>query len=238
MRKSAIYLSLLAGIAAAPAYAQDSGVTARIEARVGYDEARAELTVQNGAFQRGFGVGDLAYGAEAGVDAHLGGALLVGAYVGLENSQVDGCQRKPFVTSSANRNDLVCIDADRNFTVGGRVGLKPGDRGLIYLKGGYSRGKFSGSYYFNPSTATNPAPPPVQVGPTFQVFSATDTVPGYHLGAGFELGLSDSIYVKAEYVTTRYRSAFEGSTPFNGNNQFDPSRHQLMGGIGVRFGAR
>ncbi|HEX8534616.1 MAG TPA: porin family protein [Allosphingosinicella sp.] len=219
MRKLGILLPLLAGFAAAPAYAQEErAITARAELRAGYDEVRGELTVQNSAFTNDFGVSNVALGVEVGVDGRISDGLQVGAYAGIDFSKVDDCVDQPFETIVAGRGDRVCMDADTNLTAGLRAGVPMGDGGLIYVKGGYSRGKFKGSYN---RTATT------------QIFSDSDTVGGYHLGAGIELGLASNVYLKAEYVHHRYSDAFKDA--LTGTDKLDPHRHQLMAGVGFRF---
>lgn len=239
MRKLGLFLPLLAGVAAAPAYAQDAepGLTFRVEARAGYDEVRANLRVQNSTFADDFGLSDVMFGAEAGLDANVSSGLLVGAYVGVDISQVDGCKDNPFSLRSSTRRDVVCVDAGRNLYAGGRVGIRVADSGVLYAKGGLTRGKFGGSYTVT-AAATGQ-----RVG---QLFSGNDTVGGYHFGGGFELGLASNIYVKGEYVQHRYKDAFTDllntnaadPNPLSRTDRFDPKRHQLLFGIGIRFGGR
>ena len=219
MKKFRILLPLLAGFAATPAYAQDLGISARVELRGGYDEVRADLTVQNSAFETDFGVGDYVFGAEAGIDARIFPGVSVGAYAGIDMSQVDECVNRPFAAIAPSRTDIVCVDAGQNFSLGIRAGIPVGNEGLIYAKGGYSRGTFEGSYNSNTTT---------------QVFSGRDTVDGYHFGGGFEISFGGGLYGKAEYVQHRYERAF--TSMFTGTNQYDPLRHQLVAGIGFRFG--
>lgn len=243
MRKLGIFLPLLAGFAATPAFAQDVGVSFRAEARAGYDEVRSDLTVQNSVFSDDFGVGGLTYGAEAGVDARFSG-VVVGGYVGIDISEVDECVENPFFRRSNTREDTVCLDAGRNLYAGGRVGIAIGEGdlpmgkgGLVYAKGGLSRGKFAGSY-----TATTVAPGQR----TGELFSGRDTVSGYHFGGGFELDVTPNVYFKGEYVQHKYKDSF-GSllnldmtdpNPLRRTDRFDSMRHQLVIGVGFRFGGR
>lgn len=242
MRNLAIFLPLLTSVLAVPAYAQ-SGVSFRAEARAGYDEVRADLTVQNSIFSDDFGVSGLMYGVEAGVDARLS-RIVVGGYAGIEMSEADDCVENPFSRRSTTRRDEVCLDAGRNMYAGGRVGLAIGDGdlpigegGLIYFKGGVSRARFSGSYVVTAA----------QTGQrTGQLFSGRDTVGGYHFGGGFEVDVTRNVYVKGEYVQHRYKDAFTDllnldladPNPLRRTDRFDPKRHQLVFGIGARFGGR
>jgi len=242
MRKLALFVPLLAGIVA-PAYAQDIGVSVRAEGRVGYDEIRADLTVQNSTFSDDFGFDGSMYGAEAGVDVHIS-RVLVGAYAGIDLSDAGDCKNEPFERRSAVRRDTVCLDAGSNLYAGGRLGISIGDGdgaivqgGRLYVKGGLSSGKFSGSYAVTVAAAGQ------RVGP---VFSGRDTVSGYHFGGGFELDVLRNFYIKGEYVQHRYKDAFKDQlnlvltdpNPLRRTDRVEPRRHQFVFGAGIRFGGR
>ena len=236
MRKSNLFLPLLAGFAiATPAYAQDAGVKVRAELRAGYDEVRADFTVQNSVFSDDFGFGDAMAGVEAGVDLQISSSVLVGAYGGVDVSKVDKCTENPFSLRTASRRDRLCADAGLNFYAGARAGIPIGDSGVVYVKGGYSRGTFEGSYVATVVAAGQR---------TGQVFSGEDTVGGYHIGGGFELNLNSSTYIKAEYVQHNYDDAFTellnldltDPNPLRRTDRFAPKRHQLVFGVGFRFG--
>ncbi len=197
MKKFGLFLPLLAGFAAAPAYAQDLGVSFRVEARTGYDEVRADLTVQNSIFSNDFGVSGILFGVEAGADAHVFERIVLGAYGGIEGSRADRCRENPFSTRTSDRRDTVCLDAGRNLYAGVRAGFSVNDSGLLYVKGGLSRGKFEGSY-----TVTEAARGQ-RLG---EIFSGRDTLSGYHFGGGFELDVTPNFYVKGEYVQHRYNT--------------------------------
>lgn len=241
MRKLGIFLPLLGAFVATPALAQDLGISGRAELRVGYDNPRADLTVQNESFTSDFGVKGLLIGAEAGVDARISDGFLVGAYVGIETSKADDCVERPFFAITSSRNDNVCLDAGRNLTGGVRAGVPMGDGGLIYVKGGLSKGRFQGSYTNTPTPTTGNPSPAAQT-----IFQGSDNVNGYHFGGGFELNFGGNFYGKAEYVHHRYDKAFVSAIeagrggvalpPNVGPDVVDPSRHQLVVGIGIRFG--
>lgn len=243
MRKLAIFAPLLVGIVATPAVAQDVELTARVEGRVGYDEVRADITVQNSIFTEDFGVSGIMYGAEAGVDARIS-RILIGGYVGFDISKADDCVENPFSRRSSTRLDTVCLDAGRNLYAGGRIGiavgegdLPIGEGGRLYAKGGLSRGKFSGSYTVARAAAGQ------RIG---ELFNGRDTVSGYHFGGGFELDVTRNVYIKGEYVQHRYKDTFRDllnlnltdPNPLRRTDRFDPKRHQLVFGVGFRFGGR
>lgn len=242
MRKLALFVPLMAGIMA-PAMAQDVGVSVRAEGRVGRDEIRADLTVQNSTFSDDFGFNGPMYGAEVGVDAHIS-RVFIGAYAGIDLSESGGCKNEPFENRSAVRRDEFCLDAGNNLYAGGRLGISIGDGegvvvqgGRLYLKGGLSSGKFKGSYAVTAAAAGQ------RVGP---VFNGSDKVSGYHFGGGFELDVFNGFYIKGEYVQHRYKDAFKDllnldlldPNPLRRTDRVDPRRHQLIFGVGFRFGGQ
>ncbi len=226
MKKVWTILPAVAVFAAVPAYAQNMGFSPRIELRAGHDELRAEVEIEDGAFTEDVSENGIGYGVEAGVDFQVTSTLLVGAYAGIDLSSIDDCSEAfTDVFDSAE----TCIKAGRNFTAGARAGLPLGDGGLIYVKGGYSNAKIEASFIDDTTDVDS------------QLFSDSETVAGYHLGAGFELGLGvlglgDNFYIKGEYVHTRYKNAFKSQ--FSDGESFDPTRHQLLAGFGIRFGGR
>ena len=116
-----------------------------------------------------------------------------------------------------------------DYTIGVRAGLPLDEGNLIYVKGGYSNAKIKASYVEDVEDSDS------------ALFSESDTVGGYHLGAGFELGLGqiglgEGFYVKGEYVHSRYKAAFKSAFADN-SESFNPNRHQILVGVGIRFGA-
>jgi outer membrane immunogenic protein len=202
-------------VIAAPAAAQDAGpVTsgARVEARVGWDHAIFKQTFGDDQIlvtgkDKKSGV---TYGVEAGYDFVTGGPVLIGAYAGLEDSSVKQCDAGPFGRD--------CLKAGRNITLGARVGYVM-NRGVLYLKGGYSNGrlKFNGQ---DPAFPQND-------------FRLRKNFGGFHLGAGGEVMINRNVYGKLEYVYTNYSNdKFDDGLAFG---SFDPQRHQIVAGVGFRF---
>lgn len=212
MRKAIFLLPVLAAAVAAPAHAQ---VTGRAELKVGYDELRSRYVIDRSIRPEEFGVSGVAYGAELGADYNAGG-LLFGVYGGIDLSQADGCEDELFFEF-----DETCLESDRNLYAGARVGLRVGDSGAVYVKGGLSRGRIRATYNDGED----------------DIFSERDTVNGYHLGAGAELDVARNVYVKGEYIYTKYKDAFTEILEPEPEQDFAPTRHQLMFGVGLRFGA-
>ena len=226
-------MPLIATLAlATPAAAQESNasidraVNLRGELNFGYDELRTAY-ILNRSQERDIGTSGFTFGAEVGADARLGSNLLVGAYAGLLNSQLEQCRGNVF-TAPPVASDEFCFDAGNNLRAGVRAGLLTGDGGMIYIKGGISRAKIDATYRSRPgSTATVTTP-------IVNRIDQSETANGYHGGAGAELDLGRSTYVKAEYNYERYKNLYEGKLPTGDN--IDASRHMILFGFGVRLG--
>jgi opacity protein-like surface antigen len=215
MRKAILLLPLLLATASAtPAIAQ---VSARGELKIGYDEPRARVRPGLTIAPEEFGFGGLAAGAEAGVDVNIGNALIVGPYVGADFSGAKGCVHERFF-----EGDEICMKSNRNLYAGLRAGLVVTELGLVYVKGGLSRGRFGVTFDDgDPNTDFD--------------FSSRDTISGHHFGGGVEVNVSSNVYLKGEYIYTKYKDGFRDV--LGGVDQvFHPSRHQLMAGVGFRLG--
>lgn len=206
----------LALVIVAPAAAQSGpSVTSggRIEARFGWDRAefKDRIFVGDLELERKAGKSGIAYGVEAGYDYVTDGRVLVGAYAGIAGSNIKDCERSPF-------GDRFCLKRGRNITVGARVGYVL-NRGVVYLKGGYSNGRLKQKYTDADFPELN--------------FSQGKNFGGFHLGAGGEVMISGNVYGKLEYVYTDYsnsRSFDEGVY-----ENFGSRRHQVIAGVGLRF---
>jgi outer membrane immunogenic protein len=222
-------LPLLAGLAATPAYAQS--VTGRAELKVGYDQPRATIEVFNGE-TTDFGKSGIGYGAEVGGDATIGSGFLFGAYAGIDLSQAHGCHVQLLRNDPPPVGpDAACIKSKHNIYAGLRAGLTVGTSGLVYVKGGLSRAKFRASY-----GGTFP-------GGIEESFADSGSASGWHVGAGFEVNVTHAVYVKGEYVHTNYRNTLKDAVMSMsrcdvgpGTCRFNPTRQQVMFGVGMRFG--
>jgi outer membrane immunogenic protein len=218
MKKIAMIISAAAVFAATPANAQRiAGASPRIEVKVGYDELAANYRLDDSALIEDDRHGRVGIGLEAGVDQAVGGNLVLGAYVGYDFPRINECGEELFFTG-----DRICVRNKRNLSAGLRAGLQLGEGGLIYVKGGYSDTKIRSTY--------------TRTGSTAFTFNDSDKTNGWQAGAGFEVPVSGGLYVKGEYVHTRYENVHEGVLA--ATDRINPSRHQIMGGVGIRFGGR
>jgi len=190
-------------LAAVPAHAQFTGP--RVEGRLAYDSV--EATIETGdPLATEDGESAISYGVEAGYDLQLGG-FVVGAYAGLEGSNLRTCQE-------VFGDDEGCIGQGRNLYVGARAGVAVAPRVLLYAKGGYSNGSIEVEY-----DGGGPGD-----------FEASDSFGGYHLGAGAEVAVVSGLYGRIEYVHTDY-----GEFEFDFDTAGDLTRGQVMVGLGLRF---
>jgi outer membrane immunogenic protein len=103
--------------------------------------------------------------------------------------------------------DTLCARAKRDLYVGGRIGAVVGDRALIYGLAGYTNGRF-GLAYDDGGTGAND-------------FRSAQNLDGVRVGAGLQYAISRNAFVNAEYRYSNYENGV--------------SRHQVLGGFGVRF---
>ena len=195
--------------AATPAFAQEvtSAFTGpRVEALVGYDN------LSNGRGNVRDSTDGFNYGLGAGYDVQLNKLTL-----GIEG-EIMGSSSKARGYDIATPGDTLQVRNGRDLYIGGRVGVAVAPTTLLYVKGGYTNLKLNARYY-DPSG-----------------FYAADgrTLDGWRVGAGVEQKFSlfgPGGYAKLEYRYSNYTNLNIGS--YNANIDLD--RHQVVGGIGVRF---
>lgn len=188
----------------------NADISPRVEVKAGYDEVTALVRYEDSALTDKAKEDAIAVGLEAGVDFDVNENILVGAYAGYEFPGIKGC-------GELFGDDEFCVRNKSSANVGLRAGLRIEDGGLIYAKGGLSTTKVKASYDDGFGL----------------VFEDSDRTSGWHVGAGFEIKVSGGVYVKAEYVHTRYKNVFKDSLA--STDSVNPSRNQLLGGIGYRF---
>ncbi len=206
----------LAILIAAPAAAQTAGPiqsSGRVEARFGWDRGEFKTKLRDPLIDisEKNGKSGVTYGIEAGYDYVTDSQFMIGGYVGVEGSTIKDCDASPF------GDERACLKGGRNFTVGARAGYVT-NRGVVYLKGGYSNGQLKLDV------------DDFEEGDRYRF---KDTHGGFHLGAGGEVMVSNNVYGKLEYVFTRYsRDKFDDGITYS---TFRPQRHQIVAGVGLRF---
>ncbi len=130
------------------------------------------------------------------------------AVLGVEG-EVTGATTRDRDTDVLVAGDSLRVKAGRDLYVGGRIGFTVGGNALIYAKGGYTNARFD-TRYTSPTSTIN----------------VSDDAGGWRVGAGAELKLNDKVYLKGEYRYSKYDDSDAG---------IDAKRHQVLGGVGVRF---
>ncbi|HEX8191383.1 MAG TPA: outer membrane beta-barrel protein [Allosphingosinicella sp.] len=197
MRKL-ILAALLTGATAVPAFAQDTTDTGRfsgvrVEGIVGYDTTKDDGEGQDG----------VVYGVGVGYDVQAGN-LVFGVTGEASKSTIDGCVAGAVVTG-----DELCIEAGRELSIGGRVGVVAGSNALLYAHAGYTNARVDVDYT------------PATVGGANPFANQSNNLDGVRVGGGVELGIGRNAFAKAEYRYSNYEQGFD--------------RHQVVGGIGLRF---
>ncbi|KLE35824.1 outer membrane protein [Aurantiacibacter luteus] len=227
MKKFAALLAAGTAMAVAtPALAQDNSTFTgfRVEALGGYDVSKAGSDVDNDLNDEDDqSIDGFMYGVGVGYDFAFGGVL-----VGLEGEISDSTAKTEF--NDGDLEDLglgVRVDTGRDLYAGARVGFLAGDNALVYVKGGYTNGR----YNLLAADGTN------------EIETNLD-LDGFRVGAGAEYALSENMFIKAEY---RYSNYSEGEFDFQNNGFFDDDtgesgrfdadldRHQVAVGVGLRF---
>lgn len=215
--RSLLTATLIAGIWAAPAAAQDA--SAPPEAT--FTGPRAELLVGYDRIGGDDASDGIAYGGAAGFDFDLGGVV-----AGVEGEFTTSGIDEDGVLSDGTSEFETAFDLGRDLYVGGRLGFRAAPRTLIYAKAGYTNTKFD----IEAQVAAG-------AGVGFE-----GTVDGYRLGAGIEQVLSASAignaFLKLEYRYSNYGGLEIDEEQFDldeFDTEIDLDRHQVMAGIGIRF---
>lgn len=196
--KKLIIAAALASAVSAPAFAQDSTPFSGpyVGAMVGYD--RVDLDVPN----VGSGHDDgLLYGGVIGYDLNMNGAV-----VGFEGEWGES-NTKYSANDVLFSGDSMRISTGRDLYAGVRIGGEVAQNVMLYAKGGYTNAKVKASYDDG-----------------VDVFSDSDKLEGYRLGAGVETNYS-GLLGRLEYRYSSY-GEFQG---------VDVERHQVAAIVGYRF---
>jgi len=211
-----------ATMVAAPSAAAGIG-GARIEARLGWEQAKAkgayhlapaDATDEPEIFSARSSKDGLSYGVELGYDALVGSSFILGAYAGLDLAKAELC-------GAFGEEDRGCLSRGRTFNIGLRAGIPIGDRAMVYAKGGYSNAKVELSYDSDVADEDN------------ALFMASKTSGGFHVGGGAELSFTANTYGKLEYAYTGFDSYDHIEEDLVA--AADTDRHQLLVGLGLRF---
>lgn len=219
--------------AAFPAQAQDNGDSRgtftgpRIQVQAGWDRAGINLRDERNFGGRGDFPGtadqdnEISYGGEVGFDFDLGG-FVVGAYAGADFSSAAEGFDFTTATPTAPSVPRVTLEATRNMYAGARIGVVAAPNIMIYGKGGFSRGRLEDQR--NNGT------------PTLNYPTNQDNFDGYHFGGGVELAVTEMVYLRADYMHTRYDDLVL-PTQTNAAQQLALhfNRNQVTAAIGIRF---
>lgn len=232
MKYPLLIAAAASALLAVPAQAQDlSGF--RLEGRFGWEQAGTSATLPNPdedededgdeLLVASDEASDPTFGLEIGYDLQVGSSFLLGAYAGADLSNTAMC-------AELIEDDLACHELERTFTFGLRAGVPVAETSLLYVKGGYSNGRFETTY--DADVTDNGDDDEVAI----EEFSGSQD--GFHLGGGVELGLTESLYAKLEYVYTDFGSRshlLEDMEDDEPGLALSSDRHQVVAGIGLRF---
>ena len=134
----------------------------------------------------------------------------VGGFIAGIEGEVTGATTAARTNNLLVPGDRLRVGAGRDLYAGARVGYVISPFAMIYAKAGYTNARVEAEYRSGTTTVTD-----------------HENLDGYRVGAGIEYKLGQRTYVKGEY---RY-SNYGNSDRFD----IDASRHQILGGVGVRF---
>jgi len=196
--KKFLVAAALAASVSAPAFAQDATPFSGpyVAGMVGYE--RVEL----GASGIGSGHKDgLTYGGIIGYDINLRGAVF-----GIEGEYADS-ETKYSVNDLVATGDSARLSTDRDLYAGVRIGGEVLPNVMLYAKGGYTNAKAKFRYDDG-----------------VDVFTASDKLDGYRLGAGVETERNGLL------GRVEYRYSNDGQ-----DEGIDVERHQVALIVGYRF---
>lgn len=157
-------------LVAVPAMAEDTTAFSGpyVAAVGGWDRMQADHHHANG----------FAYGAAGGYD-FTSGNIRVGPEFEVTGSTEKGC--------STYQATTYCAKAGRDFFVGGRIGVVASPKALVYLTGGYTNARYTGSISQGPTRVAN-----------------DDDHSGGRIGAGLEYAVTPHLFMRTEYRYSRY----------------------------------
>lgn len=180
MRSFAYAVALAAPLVFAAAMSPATAQTApsftgpRVEGLIGWDRSQVSGSHDDGVL----------YGAAVGYDMAMRGGLVVGIDGEINDSTVKDCYG-----SETAADPRFCAKAGRDLYVGGRVGKIVNPRTLLYVKAGYTNGRYK-----------------VRESDGVSSVVAGRNLDGLRLGAGAEYAIGPNSFVKAEYRYSNYES--------------------------------
>lgn len=217
MQRAGLHTAVvLAGamLAASPAAAQMTGP--RIELHAGWDRPDFEVTFDDGidSFSDSRSENGLVYGVEAGYDVALdsSGDIMFGILAGFDLSTAKHCLE-------VFGNDRACLKAGREWEVGGRLSARVAESSLVYLKASYVSARLKTTYEDFDNLIDD--------------LSGHEDENGVRFAGGFETAISDRAYAKIEYRYTQFSASVVANDDVN--QRTDLTRHQVVGGVGMRF---
>lgn len=128
-----------------------------------------------------------------------------GALVGVDAEASDSKNKACDGGTRTVGDPRLCLKAARDLYAGARIGTVIGGRTLLYAKAGYTN--FRSKFTSDDGTS--------------ETTLSKGDLDGIRVGAGAEYSLAPNMFVKAEYRYSNYEQGVE--------------RHQVLGGVGVRF---
>lgn len=187
-------VTILAAVLGTTTAQAEEFVGPRVEATIGWNQLNYDLRDQQ--VSENETNSELGWGFAAGYDVPLGTNLIAGFEAGISFADdafsfVDGTSRRSY-------------DGTRDISLMGRLGTRLGSNALGYLTAGYTNYRTAESVEIDDVLTTR-----------------TVNLDGLRLGAGLEVALTPSTYLKSEYRHSIYED--------------DISRDEILTGIGFRF---
>jgi outer membrane immunogenic protein len=221
MHKIWIVLAAGSSLASVPALAQDTAAPAftgpYIQATVGYDKSKSGSDADiDDLRDRKQSIDGLVYGGGLGYDFAAGDRLRIGV-----EGEVTDSTAKWKAKSANTAFNLGRVSAGRDLYAGARVGYVTSPSTMLYVKGGYTNGR----YNVLGTDGTN----------TSKQHLDAD---GWRLGGGVEYAVNSNTFARLEYRYSNYNEGeldFPGSTPDSNRFNIDTDRHQVVAAVGLRF---
>ncbi|MCK9544294.1 MAG: outer membrane beta-barrel protein [Novosphingobium sp.] len=219
MKKVFIVLMAGSGLWTVPAMAQDTATAFTgpyVQAEIGYDRSKSGSDVDVDDLRDSKqSIDGLLYGAGIGFDAAVGENVRLGAEAEITDSTAK------WKRDAGEAFNLGRVSAGRDIYVGGKLGYVIGPEAMVYLKGGYTNGR----YNLLGTDGTNSSREHLDAD-------------GWRLGAGLEYAVNRNTFAKLEYRYSNYSRGeldFRRDIPDSPRFDIDTDRHQVVAAVGMRF---